>query len=515
MIVALEIAVLALAPWPLYRLLSIPVFRRSFSCFAIRVVGILSAYAIAVTLIVLYSPALLHIAAALALVILTIERFRARSGFGASRNLPRGTLSLVPRGPWLDDEYFGKMACRYGPIFKISHYFRPMVCVIGPRRGLALLNAHEGSLKAPQVRFSRFIPRGFLRYMAPLDHDKYKKILQKTLSRSVLRNAEGRIGIVVQDGLAEMAADSTRKPDDGIEPRRYLSDMLLAVFVELFFGVKRNSETFGRLSELYQRIDIKKASCASPRLEMRAADQIAQIITEHIAYLKVLQEEGERLPPCFLAEFLRQSLAAELDRTILLNLVYILQAGRADMLGLLTWVLKLLCDNADWTPRIHDDLIAHQEGESKESGLLASRVIKESLRLEQSEFLFRESSKNIEFEDFLIPKGWFIRICIREGHRDAGIFSEPDKFIPDRFLVKTPTKEEYSPLGMLRHSCLGAQIVDTVGTIFVSELARRYGIVATRDGPREYGRAHWEPSSLFKIAISRTAAPAAAGATAI
>ena len=72
LLTTIEIAVLVIAPWPLYRLLSIPVFRQSYYCFALRVVGILIAYAIVVAMILLYTPVLLHAAAALAVVILVI-----------------------------------------------------------------------------------------------------------------------------------------------------------------------------------------------------------------------------------------------------------------------------------------------------------------------------------------------------------------------------------------------------------------------------------------------------------
>lgn len=510
LLTTVEIAVLVLAPWPLYRLLSIPVFRQSYYCFALRVVGILIAYAIVVAMLLRYTPVLLHAAAALAVVILVIERLRARPSYGKTENLPPGSLALVPRRPWVDDSHFEKMAERYGPVFKTSHYFRPMICVVGARRGLALMSAHDDDLLPPQVRFNQFIPRGFLRYMSPSDHDTYKKLLQRVLSPSVLQSAEAEMRAVIRGRLEKMATDSAECSDDGIEPRQYLSDMLLTVFATLFFSITQDDKALGGLNALYQRIDIKKASCASTRQEMQAAEQIAKFITDQLARFEILKKDGVPLPPCVLAEFLRQDLAAEIDRTIILNLVYIVQAGRADLSGLLTWTLKILCDNVGWMPRIHDDLLENQAGSAKVSGYLASGVIKEVLRLEQSEFLFRRVATDIEFEKFLIPKGWSLRVCIREGHRDADIFTEPQQFNPDRF-AKTYTKEEYSPLGMLRHSCLGAQIVDQIGTLFVSELARTYTCVATRDGPREYGRAHWEPSSRFRVAISHAAEPQIAG----
>ena len=47
-----EISVLVLGPWPLYRLLSIPVFRQSYFCFALRVLGILLALLLLLVLLI-------------------------------------------------------------------------------------------------------------------------------------------------------------------------------------------------------------------------------------------------------------------------------------------------------------------------------------------------------------------------------------------------------------------------------------------------------------------------------
>lgn len=511
LLTSVEIALLALAPWPLYRLLSVPVFRRTYFCFALRVLGILLLYAAVIVLLVIYTPILLHVAAAFAVLVLLMERLRARPGYGETRNLPPGSLSLVPRQPWVDDQFFAKTSERYGPVFKISHYFRPMICVIGARRGLALMAAHDDDLLPPKVRFNQFIPRGFLRYMSPSDHDKYKKLLQRVISRSVLRGAETDVQYVIQSGLELMATDSAIRRGTGIDPREYLSDLLLAVFATMFFGIRKDDEMFDELKRLYRRIDIKKASCASSRQEINAGEQIADVIQRQLLRLEEQNRNGGPLPACVLAEFVRQDLVAEFDRTVVLNLVYIVQAGRADMSGLLAWALKFLCDNDSWLPRVRDDLIPREVDEGEVPSRLASRVIKEVLRLEQSEFLFRKVAKEIQFENFTIPKDWSLRICIREGHRDADIFADPHRFDPERFEQKF-TKDEYSPLGMLRHSCLGAQIVDMIGTLFVCELAMNYDCVSTRDGPREYGRAHWEPSSRFRIALSPAAAPGVAEA---
>jgi cytochrome P450 len=86
------------------------------------------------------------------------------------------------------------------------------------------------------------------------------------------------------------------------------------------------------------------------------------------------------------------------------------------------------------------------------------------------------------------------------------VFNQPDRFDANRFSGRNYRRDEYSPLGIGRHSCLGNQVVDMVGRIFVTELIDAYDIRTIADGPREYGRAHWEPSSSLRLELIPRAA---------
>ena len=79
----------------------------------------------------------------------------------------------------------------------------------------------------------------------------------------------------------------------------------------------------------------------------------------------------------------------------------------------------------------------------------------ETLRLEQSEFLYRRVVKPLEIDGYRIPPGWLLRILVHESHRDPTVYPEPDRFNPDRFLARTFDKTEYSPFGADAHGCNG------------------------------------------------------------
>ncbi|MEO6026454.1 MAG: cytochrome P450 [Candidatus Binatia bacterium] len=128
----------------------------------------------------------------------------------------------------------------------------------------------------------------------------------------------------------------------------------------------------------------------------------------------------------------------------------------------------------------------------------------ETLRLEQSEFLFRTVCAPIEVEGFRMPAGWLLRLCVRESHRDPAVFAEPDRFDPERF-VTPPGRLAYSPFGVAtsRHACLGEALTKTVASVVLAELGRGFTWRTVADGPREFDGWHWTPSPNFRIALAR------------
>lgn len=481
--------VLGVAPWPIYRLISIPSFRREYYCVALKVAVLIVLYFLFLIAIVMLLPDLVVPLAAIAAILLVAERWRARENFGRRVNLPPGSLTLVPRGPWVDVRFFAKQAETYGPVFKMSQFFRPMVCVLGPREGLRLFQESSDKLIAPPVRFNAFIPKGFLRFMEPPIHEKYRPIFRRAFNKAVIGNCKSNFENVLETDLSKMAAVSRNSSGKGIHPSPYINDIVFKIVVRLFIGVNENADEMEQLSRLYTKVVIGKASCRSGNDDAEVNDRIARII------LRQADAAQTVLPACFLAEIVRKSVEAARDRTVVMNLVYMMQTVTSDLTGLLTWVIKLLIDNPQWAEKLR---IA-TESSVAEGEKMASLILKESLRLERSEFIFRKTLEPVEYKGFTIPRKWLVRVCIRDGHRDPIRFPDPHTFNPDRFSGRSYSREEYSPLGFGGHSCLGEQVIYGLAPAFLIELTRSFELMKHNDGPREYGRSHWQPSSALRI----------------
>ncbi len=117
-------------------------------------------------------------------------------------------------------------------------------------------------------------------------------------------------------------------------------------------------------------------------------------------------------------------------------------------------------------------------------------IIAETLRMEQSEYIYREVLDEVDWNGLLIPKGWLVRVCTHEGHRDGRLFQHPDEFNPDRFLSKKFMPTEYSPLGLGLHSCLGIHLIFTIVRHLVLHLASEYQVEMVNAGKRSTGDKH-------------------------
>jgi cytochrome P450 len=178
------------------------------------------------------------------------------------------------------------------------------------------------------------------------------------------------------------------------------------------------------------------------------------------------------------------------DRAVVGNLFYLMLLTWADMSGLLTWIVRMHADNPRTSARVRAD------------PELATAVVRETLRLAQSEYLYRRTRRDLHLGDFRIPRGWLVRVCVREAHRDAAVFERADEFRPERFVGRSYTRDEYSPFGTHRLACLGEHVAIEVARWFTLELAQ-YDVSIVRDGAVEFGSwSHWRPSRKLRVALT-------------
>ena len=331
--------------------------------------------------------------------------------------------------------------------------------------------------------FNRHVPMGFVRYMAPDLHLEYRRRMKLIFSdRNFLDRAADLMGQSIQTHMAT----------SGVNPVPALEDMTFATLADLFLGLSTNDPEFGRLRQLYREIDYRRSFLLTWSGTERRLEEIERI------FLATVDTRSS-----YFREFLRRSKNDQqdlvLDRTLVRNFIYLLQTSCIDVSDLLLWILKYLCEDPRWMKNLQTHLSAAERSGFRHAQDLAHRVVLETLRLEQSEYLMRKALHDLHFEGFLIPKGWLVRIGVRESHRDRAIYEDPHVFNPDRFIANFQGTGQYSPFGFQQKSCVGKSLTLVMAERFVLALAREYRCMVVKDGPRELGAFHWRPSAKLRV----------------
>ena len=447
-------------------------------------------------------PALRHLGAAVTVAALVLAWWRARPGYGVARGLPPGSLGIGRSLDAIDDRtFYLDQARTHGPVFKTGQFGRPVVCVVGLARGRALLNAHPTALAAATLPYNRRLPRGTLRYMSERDHRDEAPLFRATFASLGLDAGEAQIRDACRSALGRIVRDSAT--GDGVRAREYFAGWLLAALARVFFGLGPHDPRIAELERVMADLRLHRAGGLLwqrqlERALVRVTEVMQAIAREHAS--SSVAGAGSAL-----RAFLDVAPDALDDPTRARNLFLAFRISHGDLTGLADWLFHMLSAHPEWQARVCAAGRTHGAPNGAQPSDLGTRVVLETLRMEQSEYLYRRVAEPVRIGEYDIPAGWLLRICVQESHRDPLVFEEPDRFDPDRFLGRTFGRSEYSPFGADARGCMGARIAHFLGRILVEELCIGYTWRLTRTGPPERGsrqRDHWRPSQQ-SLAVMR------------
>jgi cytochrome P450 len=491
-----ETVFLVAAAWPAIQSGVNPSFWSTFPALARRLFMFVVAYLALATTILLWAPPWLQITTTIAAGLWLVALWwHERISHGRARDWPPGSLRLLPLDAWFNRGFFFEQSRQLGSPFKTSHFFRPMACFVGLSDGLNFLKEHESTLASPSLPFGRFIPGGFIRHMSEERHALTKQLFRKALAREVYEPLDPFVRETIRAELNRTVARS-ELATSSVVPRPHIQRMTFLIWVRMFFNIS-DADRLAQLKQLYKVIDIRNPTGASHGSINSALDEIAAI-----ARRQLRDDEASRsaLARSFFEAIAMADPGAVDNGTIVRNLIYLLHTSWADVSGLLVWLWRMMTEHPTWADRMREAA----PSTDMDATPLSTRIVMETLRLEQSEQLYRVTTRQIEHAHFVIPKGWLVRLCVRESHQDPTVFEHPEQFDPNRFLGHTFNRREYSAFGgALRHACLGEGLTTLVGRCFVEELTGHFSWRTIDDGECEYGPwRHWRPSSRWRVAVS-------------
>lgn len=394
--------------------------------------------------------------------------------------MPPGKLRTLSDTEATDQFFFLKQADQYGPIFKTWWTNKFTVCIVGHELGRKFLTSNEGKIRAATIDLTPLFPNGFLRAMEGETHRKYRKMFIQAFRETPIQRHDADVREIIAEALHAIGQKQTPSI---AELRQILKSATTAISLRLILGIERSSPLYPGISASY---DIYAPD--APFLVVKDRHRKAyELLKQQVAEWVSSEATFKKAPPSLLRALV---VAGNADDTAIGNLIQMTEASLYDMHGLWCWIVHMLATDTEFS-----------QGNQNKANLAdyAVAVARETLRMEQSEFVLRTTTADIVFDGYLIPRRSRIRICVWEGHRDPKNFSNPSKFDPGRFAGNMPGIDSYSPFGLDKHRCLGADWTVVLASAFTQQLLETYRLNLLDSGPPEAGKFHFEPSSRFSV----------------
>lgn len=395
------------------------------------------------------------------------------------------TLQLYSQNP---NVFFASKVRKYGSIFKTHILGCPCVMISSPEaaRHVLVTRAHLFKPTYPASK-ERMLGKQAIFFHQGEYHAKLRRLVMRAFTPESIRN-------IVSD--IESVAVESLKSSEG---------QLVNTFQEMktyTFNVALLS-IFGKDEVLY-REDLKRCYCILEKgynsmpinlpgtlfhKSMKARKELARILADILSIRRQMNQNHTDLLGSFMGD--KEGLT---DEQVADNIIGVIFAARDTTASVLTWILKYLAENPSVLQVVTEEQEAIRREKCGEEKILSwadtkkmpitSRVIQETHRIASIlSFTFREAVEDVEFEGYLIPKGWKVLPLFRNIHHSPDNFRQPEKFDPSRFEV-APKPNTFLPFGSGTHSCPGNELAKLEILIFIHHLTTmyRWSVVGPQNG---------------------------------
>jgi cytochrome P450 family 135 len=203
----------------------------------------------------------------------------------------------------------------------------------------------------------------------------------------------------------------------------------------------------------------------------RRIDRVDELIYREIAERRAAEDVAERDDVLSLMIGAAHEDGSPMsDGEIRDELLTLLVAGHETTATSLAWAIERLTRNPDKLERLRAEAL-----DGGEEYLTAT--IQETLRLRPViSIVLRKLTEPVEIGGYELPAGVSVAPSIYLVHRNPEIYSEPQRFLPERFLENPPGTYTWIPFGGGVRRCLGASFAQFEMAVVLKELVKRHQI---------------------------------------
>jgi cytochrome P450 len=148
----------------------------------------------------------------------------------------------------------------------------------------------------------------------------------------------------------------------------------------------------------------------------------------------------------------------------------------------LAWALYELARHPSVLNRLRDELAAL--GPDPDPNLIAKQpylgaVCNETMRLRPIHTeIGRVCKAPLKLFNYILPTGTCVGVGICAIHQDPGIYPEPEKFLPERFIDRSYSLFEFLPFGGGHRRCIGAAFAEYQVRVALATIVTRWELDA-------------------------------------
>ncbi|CAK7357270.1 unnamed protein product [Dovyalis caffra] len=381
------------------------------------------------------------------------------------------TFQLYSQDP---NVFFASKRKRYGSIFKTHILGCPCVMISSPEAAKFVL-VTKSHLFKPTFPASkeRMLGKEAIFFHQGAYHMKLRRLVLRAFMPEATKNIVPDIQNIAKDCLQSWEG---RLINTFQEMKSYTFNVaLLSIFGKDGVLYREDlTRCYYILEKGYNSMPINLPGTLFNK-SMKARKELAKILAKILSTRRQMKLDHNDLLGSFMGD--KEGLA---DDQIADNIIGVIFAARDTTASVLTWILKYLGENPNVLQAVTEEQEAIMTSTEKcdEEKLLTwadtkkmpitSRVIQETLRVASIlSFTFREAVEDVQYEGYLIPKGWKVLPLFRNIHHSPELFPDPEKFDPSRFEIDIDDLcfhqkiDEMGEKGLVEDHCLTSRDTHT------------------------------------------------------
>lgn len=404
----------------------------------------------------------------------------------ASHPLPPGNLGLPLIGEtlsFLTDPYFAdKRVQKYGPVFKTHILGRPTVVMVGSQANRFILSSdmHRFSWREGWPDTFKELLGESLFLQEGEEHRRNRKLLMPAFHGPALGNYVTAMERIITTYLEKWERLGTFTWFSELKQMTFEIASTLLIGSEPGEMTVRISQLFAELTNGLFAIPVRWSWTPYGKA-LQARDQLLAHIEQEV--LKRQSEPGQDALGLLIQSRDEEGNGLRLEE-IKVQVLLMLFAGHETTTSMLTSLCMALAQ--------HPDVLARARAEQDALFSQGSVTLEQLKQMTYTEQVLREVERlyppvgggfrgvveEFEYKGYSVPKGWQALYRINSSHRDSRIYTEPERFDPDRFSVERSEhkKQEFSLVGFGGgpRICLGIAFAQMEMKIFAAHLLRHY-----------------------------------------